>query len=63
MSHTSHSLDLEPTNFVLLATVKNQVGSQRFSTPIDEVDAFENHVLEIPQSKWQNATKFNAKAY
>ena len=47
------SPDLSPNDFFFFSYVKNKMTGQRFSTPIEAVDAFRTHVLEITQSEWQ----------
>ena len=57
MSHPQYSPDLASNDFFLFPYIKNrgQGGQgQHFSTPEEMVDAFRIHVLEIPQSEWQN---------
>ena len=60
--HSKHqfeySSDLVSNDFFLFPYVKNKVTGQRFSTPEEMVDAFRMHVLEIPQSEWQNNNWF-----
>ena len=45
--------DLAPNDFYLFPNVKNKLRGQRFSTREDAVDAFKQHVLEIPQLEWK----------
>lgn len=53
MSHPPYSPDLAPNDFFLFPNIKNKLRGQRFSTPEEAVDAFKNHVLEVPQSEWK----------
>ena len=50
MSHPPYVPDLAPNDFFLFPYVKNKMRSQRFSIPVEAVDAFRMHV---PQSEWQ----------
>lgn len=54
MGHPPYSPDLAPNDFYLFPQVKNKLRGQRFSTPQEAVNAFKNHVLEIPTSEWKN---------
>lgn len=54
MGHPPYSPDLAPNDFFLFPTIKKKLRGQRFPTPEDAVDAFKNHVLEVPQSEWLN---------
>jgi histone-lysine N-methyltransferase SETMAR len=53
IGHPPYSSDLAPNDFFLFPTVKDKLRGQRFSTPEEVVDAFKNHVLELPFAKWQ----------
>lgn len=53
MGHPPYSPDLAPNDFFLFPYVKNKLRGQRFSAPEEAVDAFKNHVLEVPQSEWK----------
>jgi histone-lysine N-methyltransferase SETMAR len=53
MGHPPYSPDLAPNDFFLFPHIKNKLRGQRFSAPEEAVDAFKNHVLEVPQSKWK----------
>lgn len=57
MGHPPYSPDLAPNDFFLFPFVKNKLRGQRFMTPEEAVDAFKMHVLEIPQSDWNNCYK------
>lgn len=57
MGHPPYSPDLAPNDFYLFPNVKNKLRGQRFSTREDAVDAFKQHVLEIPQSEWKKCFK------
>ena len=54
MSLPPYSPNLAPNDFFLFPYVRNKMRGQRFSTPEEMVDASRMHVLEIPQSEWQN---------
>ena len=53
MGHPPYSPDLAPNDFFLFPHIKNKLRGQRFSSPEDAVEAFKNHVLEVPQSEWK----------
>lgn len=53
MGHPPYSPDLAPNDFFLFPHIKNKLRGQRFSAPEEAVDAFKNHVLEVPQSEWK----------
>lgn len=59
MSHCPYSPDLSPNDFFLFPYVKKKkkMRGQRFSSPQEAVDAFENHVSEIPTSEWKKCFK------
>ncbi|XP_076272294.1 histone-lysine N-methyltransferase SETMAR-like [Rhynchophorus ferrugineus] len=52
MGHPPYSPDLAPNDFFLFSCVKNKLRGQRFSSPKEAIEAFKNHVLKIPHSKW-----------
>lgn len=52
MGHPPYSPDLAPNDFFLFPTVKNRMREQRFSTPEEAIDAFKNHIFEIPHTEW-----------
>lgn len=52
MSHCPYSPDLSPCDFFLFPFVKNKMRGKRFLTPEEAVDAFTQHVSEIPTSEW-----------
>ena len=45
---------LSPNDFFLFPYVKQKMRGQRFSSPEDAVDDFQNHVSEISTSEWKN---------
>lgn len=51
-SHSPYSHDLAPNDFFLFPKIKDKLRGQRFSTPEEAVDAFKNHILEIPIIDW-----------
>lgn len=53
MGHPPYSPDLAPNDFFLFPTIKGKLRGQRFSTPEEAVEAFKNHVLELPQSEFK----------
>ena len=54
MSHSPYNSDLALNDFFFFPYARNKIRGQRFSTPKEAVEAFRMHVLEIPQSEWQN---------
>lgn len=55
--HPPYSPDLAPNDFYLFPNIKNKLRGQRFSTAEDAVDAFKQHVMEVPQAEWQKCFK------
>lgn len=53
MSHCPYSPDLSPNDFFLFPNVKQKMRGQRFSSPQEAVEAFQNHVFEIPTLEWR----------
>ncbi|GBP74939.1 hypothetical protein EVAR_54262_1 [Eumeta japonica] len=54
--HPPYSSDLAPNDFYLFSRVKNKFVVNVFRAA-ETVDAFEMHVLEIPQSEWKKCYK------
>ena len=54
MSHCPYSSDLLLNDFFLFPYVKQKMLGQRFSSPQEAVDAFQNHISEILISEWKN---------
>lgn len=54
MSHCPYSPDLSPNDFFLFPTVKQKMRGQRFSSPQEAVEDFQNHVSTISASEWRN---------
>lgn len=53
MTHCPYSPDLSPNDFFLFPNIKNKMRGERFASPEEAVEAFKNHVLEVPASEWQ----------
>lgn len=53
MTHCPYSPDLSPNDFFLFPTVKQKMRGQRFSTPQEAVEVFENLISEIQPSEWK----------
>ena len=53
MSHCPYSPDLSPNDFFLFPLVKEKMRGQRFSSPQDAVENFQNHVSAISDSQWK----------
>ena len=51
MAHPTYSADLALNDFFLFQHIKKKMRCQRFSSPKDAVEAFNNHVLEVSQSE------------
>ncbi|KAF8795457.1 Histone-lysine N-methyltransferase SETMAR like protein [Argiope bruennichi] len=47
MSHCPYSPDLSPNDFFLFPYVKQKISGQRFSSPQEAVDGFQNYVSDI----------------
>ncbi|GBP42039.1 hypothetical protein EVAR_95038_1 [Eumeta japonica] len=57
MSNPAHSPDLAPSDFFLFAKIKNQLRGQRFSSPEEAAEVYENM---FPRTK-KNIVKRNSK--
>lgn len=53
MAHPPYSPNLSPCDFFLFPMVKKKMHGQRFSTPKEAVQAFRQHILDIPSSERQ----------
>lgn len=54
IGHPPYSPDLAPNDFFLFPNIKKKMRGQLFPSPEEAVNAFKNHVLEVPDSEWQN---------
>ena len=53
MSHCPYSPDLSPNDFFLFPNIKQKMRGQRFSSPQEAVESFQNHISEVPTSEWK----------
>ena len=53
--HTSAST---PNDFFVFIHIKQKTRRQRFSSPENAVESFENHILEVSQSEWKSKHKW-----
>lgn len=53
MGHPPYSPDLAPNDFFLFPTIKDKLRGQRFLSAEEAVEAFKNHVLEVPDADWK----------
>ena len=57
MTHPPYSPDfflLAPNDFFLFPKIKGKLRGERFTSAEDAVEAFKNHVLDMPQEEWKN---------
>lgn len=57
MTHPSYSPDLAPNEFFLFPKIKKKLRGQRFPSPEAAVEAFKNHVSDLPSLEFNKCYK------
>ncbi|CAH1953833.1 unnamed protein product [Acanthoscelides obtectus] len=52
LDHPPYSPDVSPNDLFTFPKIKNRLRGQRFQSPEEAVDAFENAVLDLPANEW-----------
>ncbi|CAH1987576.1 unnamed protein product [Acanthoscelides obtectus] len=52
LDHPPYKSGLSPNDFFTFSKIKNRLRGERFQSPEEVVDAFENAVLDLPANKW-----------
>ncbi|CAH1959795.1 unnamed protein product [Acanthoscelides obtectus] len=52
LDHSAYSPDLSPNDFFTFPKIKNKLRGQRFQSPEEVVDTFNNAVLDLPANEW-----------